>query len=141
MTNVAFEAEDREVPTELNSEETKSWLIQIASSENGSIEELTYYFTSDEKLLEINIEYLNHDTYTDIITFEYGSKESIVGDIFISTDRVRENAGDFGCSFEQELNRVIAHGLLHLLGYGDKTEEEKSHMRSLEDSYLSLRNS
>lgn len=116
----------------------KRGLREIAHKEGKSIEELNYIFTDDESLLEINKAYLNHDTYTDIITFdnsEIGEKE-IEGDIFISIDRINENAEKFKNSFEEELNRVICHGLLHLCGYKDKTDAEKHQMREKENQAM-----
>ena len=114
------------------------WLSELANENNSSIEELNYIFCSDEYLLKINQEYLDHDTYTDIITFDHreDENEAIQSDIFISIDRVKENAQINGVSFDNELSRVMAHGLLHLLGYGDKTEEEIKEMRNAENEAL-----
>jgi rRNA maturation RNase YbeY len=94
-------------------------------------------FCSDEYLLDVNKKYLNHDYYTDIITFDYVEDKIISGDIFISSDRVRENANQFNVSFEMELFRIIIHGILHLLGYKDKTKKDKSLMTEKENFYLS----
>ena len=117
----------------------KSWLKEVAASEKFEIGELTYVFLSDEDLLEMNINYLDHYTYTDIITFDNSEEEDLIeGDIFISIDRVKENAEKFKVSFEQELRRVLAHGLLHLCGYKDKTDEESTKMRQMEDKALDL---
>ena len=138
MECIEFLEKDRFIPSELNLPEIKDWLSSVAKGEGGFISELNFHFTSDDFLFNMNSEYLSHETYTDIITFEYGNKEQIVGDIFISVDRVKENSIAFKSTFKVELLRVIIHGLLHLLGYGDKTESEKKVMRSLEDSYLSL---
>ncbi|HEU5292637.1 MAG TPA: rRNA maturation RNase YbeY, partial [Cyclobacteriaceae bacterium] len=100
---------------------------------------LNYIFCSDEYLKEINIEYLNHKTYTDIITFNYNPGEGeLEGEIYISVDRVRENAKTFKSEFQTELHRVIIHGVLHLIGFNDKSKSEKAVMREKEDSYLSL---
>ncbi|MEO9475411.1 MAG: rRNA maturation RNase YbeY [Cyclobacteriaceae bacterium] len=116
------------------------WLRTVAKKEGNNISSLTYIFCSDEYLLAINKEYLNHNYYTDIITFDNSiSDEGILGDIFISIDRVRENASEFNEPLERELNRVIVHGLLHLCGYKDKTETEQNVMRQREDAYISLR--
>ena len=95
-------------------------------------------FCSDDFLLEINQQFLDHDTLTDIVTFDYTEGTILNGEIYISTDRVGDNAKDFNVTFETELLRVIIHGLLHMCGYGDKTEEEKLQMRSKEDEYLAL---
>jgi len=100
---------------------------------------LNFIFCSDNYLLKINVEHLNHDTYTDIITFDYSKEDRISGDIFISIDRVEENAKSHKTSFENELHRVIIHGVLHLLGYGDKEPGQKAEMRQKEDFCLSLR--
>jgi rRNA maturation RNase YbeY len=99
---------------------------------------LDYIFCDDEYLLKINQDYLDHDTYTDIITFPYGDLNVIAGDIFISVERVKENAVNFRVDFELELKRVMAHGVLHLLGYGDKSEEEVLQMRLKEDEKIKL---
>jgi len=117
-----------------------SWIEQIISSENKQLGDLSFIFCSDEYLHKINMEYLNHDTYTDIITFNYCEGEFISGDIFISIERVEENASKFNIDFDTELSRVLAHGVLHLIGYNDKTDEETLIMRAKEDFYLSLRN-
>ncbi|EAS20670.1 conserved hypothetical protein, UPF0054 family [Flavobacteria bacterium BBFL7] len=114
------------------------WLDAIASSENKSIGDLSYVFCTDEFLLDINQQYLNHDTLTDIITFDYCDDQLIHGEIYISIDRVKENASDFQVTFTEELLRVMAHGLLHLLGYGDKLDEEKVIMRLKEDEKINM---
>ena len=115
----------------------KRWLKELAQNEGFKILELSYIFMDDESLLKINIEYLQHDTYTDIITFDNSEKKGkIEGDIFISVDRVMENASKFKVDFETELLRVLAHGLLHLCGYKDKKDDEVKIMRAKEDFYL-----
>ena len=136
---VTFFAED--IDFELKSAEAVlAWLQQIGASEGSDIEELSYVFCSDSYLLEMNQQYLKHDTYTDVITFDYAEEEGIVeGDIFISVDRVKENAASLQVKFPDELHRVMVHGLLHLLGYSDKTEADQKEMREKEDYYLSLR--
>lgn len=116
---------------------TRTWLKGLAEREGYKIGELNYIFCSDEHLLGVNREYLDHDYYTDIITFDNSEAEdTIEGDIFISIDRVHDNARTLGVSEEQELRRVMAHGLLHLCGYGDKTDEEAVIMRRKEDEAL-----
>lgn len=118
---------------------TTAWLKEVISIEGGSLENLNFIFCSDSYLHSLNEQYLNHTTLTDIITFDNAETEGeIEGDIFISIDRVRENAEKFGVSFENELHRVLVHGVLHLLGYSDKTKAEKSVMRQKEDIHLSL---
>lgn len=122
-----------------NSEQINIWLHKIAKNYHFRIQELTYIFCDDEYLHKINVEYLKHDTYTDIITFDNSEEmQKIEGDIFISIERVKENANLFKVKFEQELWRVIAHGFLHLLGFGDKTEDEQKLMRIKENEAINL---
>jgi rRNA maturation RNase YbeY len=117
----------------------KRWLKNIATKTGFIIKELNYVFCSDEYLYQINLEYLNHETYTDIITFDNSEKEfELSGDIFISIDRVIENAKTHNQETETELSRVLAHGLLHLMGYKDKTKEESTLMRQKEEESISL---
>ncbi len=118
----------------------RTLLKHISETENKKIESLGYVFYSDDELLELNISYLNHNTYTDIITFDLGNtkSEEIIGEIYISRDRVKENANTYGVSFEDELIRVISHGLLHLMGYKDKSTKDASIMREQEERCLSL---
>lgn len=119
----------------------KRWLKGIAGNEGFAIEELNYIFCSDEYLLQINQEYLKHNTYTDIITFDNSDSDKvIISDIFISIDRVKENATKENTAFENELLRVMSHGLLHLMGYKDKKPEDKLKMRDLEDQSIRLFN-
>lgn len=113
------------------------WIHRIAESEDMDIGAVSYIFCDDAYLSALNVEYLDHDTLTDIITFPYSSNP-IEGDIFISIDRVRDNAKDFGVPFEQELRRVIIHGVLHLCGYGDKTDADALIMRGKEDAALAM---
>ncbi|WP_339606559.1 rRNA maturation RNase YbeY [uncultured Roseivirga sp.] len=139
MSNINFFSE--ETPFELKQEEAINlWLQNIAKAENTEIEEISYIFCTDDYLLKINQEYLDHDYYTDIITFDNRDdiNDPIESDIFISIDRVTENAIDQNVPFEVELKRVLAHGLLHLIGYNDKTEDEQQLMREKEEAYLSL---
>lgn len=118
-------------------EKVKAWLIDIARANDQRLSLLNYIFCSDDYLLQINQEYLQHDDYTDIITFDQTEPSGpIEGDIFISVERVRENALTWQSPFETELRRVIAHGLLHLLGFGDKTETEAAQMRQKEEQCL-----
>ena len=116
------------------------WIKNVIRSEGFVLGELNIIFCGDEHLRGINIEYLSHDTYTDIITFDNSDEAgSVEGDIFISIDRVRENSTALFTSFEDELHRVIVHGVLHLMGYKDKTRKEKVEMRQKEEACLSLR--
>lgn len=117
----------------------KQWLKSIALNEGFKIEDLSYIFCTDEYLLNINISFLDHNTYTDIITFDYSASPDspeIEGEIYISIDRVKENAQNLHQSFDNEISRVLAHGILHLCGYKDKTENEETLMRSKEDFYI-----
>lgn len=120
--------------------EIRTWLNSIAKKEKYSILELNYIFCSDEYLLQMNKDFLDHDYYTDIITFDNSEvKGKIEGDIFISIDRVKDNAQQQKSSIKDELHRVLVHGLLHLTGYKDKTSKEQEMMRKKEDASLSLR--
>ncbi len=134
-TGIYFNSE--EIDFELNNEEEViQWLQSLIEQEDKSLRLLNFIFCTDDYLLRINLEYLDHDTLTDIITFPYADPPLIEGDIFISIDRIRENAQLFKVSFEQELHRVMAHGVLHLCGYGDKTDEEVKQMRKKEEDAL-----
>ena len=117
----------------------RSWIAESISKENKIVGNLSYIFCSDKYLLNINKKYLNHDFYTDVISFDYTEEGQISGDIYISLDRVKENAKEFGFSLKNELHRIIIHGLLHLMGYSDKTPSLKAVMKDKEDFYLSLR--
>lgn len=119
----------------------RQWITGAITREGFSrVGELNFVFCSDDYLLEINQTYLKHDTYTDIVTFDSSeSEDTIAGDIFISVDRTQENALAFGVSWRDELHRVIIHGVLHLCGYGDKTDAEQQKMTEMEDHYLAKR--
>jgi rRNA maturation RNase YbeY len=117
----------------------RDWIKEIITGENKLVGDIYYIFTNDENLYRINKQYLNHDTLTDIITFPFSENENVVsGEIYISVERVDENSKLQNVEFENELSRVLAHGVLHLLGYDDRTEEEKAVMRQKEDYYISL---
>jgi probable rRNA maturation factor len=123
-----------------NEASSKAWIELVLQQEGYEAENINYIFCSDNHLLELNKEYLNHDTLTDIITFEHSEKgKNLAADIFISIDRVRENAASLKKDFANELHRVIIHGLLHLFGLKDMTVAEKQEMREKEDACLSLR--
>ena len=115
-----------------------SWLNKLVERHEKKIGELNYIFCSDDYLLKMNQEHLNHDYFTDIITFDYCEKDTVSGDLFISIERTKENAKTFGTTQINELNRVIAHGLLHLLGFKDKTAEDIAEMRIMEEEALSM---
>ena len=114
------------------------WLSKVISSEIKNEGEINYIFCDDDYLLEINQQYLNHDTLTDIISFDYSIGNELHGDIFISVERVRENALDFKVSFDDELKRVMAHGLLHYCGYKDKSEQDECIMRDKEEEKMQM---
>ena len=115
------------------------WLRMVAESEIRRVGDLSIIFCSDNYILDVNMRYLQHDYFTDIITFDYCEGNVLSGDLFISVDSVRENASFYGVEFADELNRVIVHGLLHLIGYDDHTEEDIAVMRAKENYYLSQR--
>jgi rRNA maturation RNase YbeY len=128
-----------EVEFQLHSEEkTSEWLSRAIQLENCKEGDINYIFCDDDYLHHLNVEFLNHDTYTDIISFDYTVGKELHGDVFISIDRVKENAENFNQTFEDELRRVMVHGILHYCGYKDKSEEEAKIMRDKENHYLSL---
>ena len=115
-----------------------SWIETIVESENKILGEISYIFCDDEYLHSINMQYLNHDTLTDIISFDYTEGDIISGDIFVSIERVVDNAKDFNVSFDEELKRVLAHGVLHYCGYKDKSDEDALLMRTKEEEKIKL---
>lgn len=121
-------------------EKVKQWIAEVIQRRGKAIGNVNYLFCDDEYLLDVNQRYLNHDTFTDIITFDYVAGGLISGDILISTERVGENAEKFGVPFEHELHRVVIHGVLHLLGQGDKSDAEAAEMRRQEEEALALWN-
>jgi rRNA maturation RNase YbeY len=116
----------------------EEWITRIIASEDKKEGEISYVFCDDEYLLQMNIQYLDHDTLTDIISFDYTVGREISGDIFISIERVRENAEEFGFPFDEELKRVMAHGILHYCGYRDKSEEDEALMRKKEEEKIAM---
>lgn len=116
----------------------EAWILQIIEREGHTLGEVTYVFCDDPQLHKINLEYLHHDTFTDIISFDYTVGKQINSEIFISTDRVKENAITFGVPFEKELLRVLIHGIFHCIGYKDGTALEKEKMRQKEDEAITL---
>ncbi len=129
--DISFQLEDEN--------KIRSWILAVITAEKQAVENINYIFCSDEYLLEINKKHLNHDYYTDIISFPF-SKDPIEGDIFISIDRIKDNAQNLEIEFTKELARVLVHGVLHFLGFGDKSSEEILIMRSKEDKYIDLLN-
>ncbi len=116
-----------------------SWLKMVAGSEIRRLGDISIIFCSDNYILDVNMKYLSHDYFTDIITFDYCEGKTLSGDLFISIDSVRENASFYGSEFSDELNRVIVHGLLHLIGYDDHNENDRKIMREKENYYLEIR--
>ena len=125
--------------SEIIEENIKPWIEKIIITEEKRLGEINYILCDDEYLLKINQDYLQHDYYTDIITFDSVRGEAISGEIFVSLQRIKDNASLISKNYEEEKKRVIAHGILHLCGYKDKTEEEQKTMRAKEDFYLSLK--
>lgn len=128
-----------ETDFKLNNEKgTASWIASVVVKESCKEGDINYIFCDDKYLHKLNLEFLKHDTLTDIISFDYSVGKELHGDIFISIDRVKENAEKFNVDFVEELHRVIIHGILHYCGYKDKTESDKKEMRNKENTYLSL---
>ncbi|MGE0078388.1 MAG: rRNA maturation RNase YbeY [Bacteroidales bacterium] len=121
-----------------NKTKIKNWIKTVIAHYNKDLGDINYIFCSDSYILELNQQYLDHNYYTDIITFDYCENSFISGDIFISIDTVKSNSESFNTSFDHELLRVIIHGILHLIGFTDKTDEDQIKMRSLEDHAISL---
>lgn len=121
-----------------NEEQYEDWISRIIESEGFDEGEINYIFCDDEYLHKINIEYLDHDTLTDIISFDYTVGNLIQGDIFVSVERVKDNANDFNVSFEEELKRVLSHGVLHYCGYKDKSPKDEALMRSKEEEKMQM---
>ncbi len=121
-----------------NETQLNNWISKTITSEGFELGDLVYVFCDDEYLHKLNVDFLNHDTLTDILSFDYGMGKQINGEIYISVERVADNAKDFEADFINELHRVIIHGILHFCGYKDKTEEEEQRMRQKEDEALML---
>ena len=121
-----------------NEAQYEDWISRIIESEGFDEGEINYIFCDDEYLHKINVEYLNHDTLTDIISFDYTVGNLIQGDIFVSVERVKDNANDFNVSFDEELKRVLSHGVLHYCGYKDKSPEDEALMRSKEEEKMQM---
>ena len=137
---IRFSTLDVEMPP-IEPQKVRDWIGQVAENHGKWVGELYYYFCSDEKLLEINRERLGHDFYTDIVTFPLTDCETVLSSEFcISVERIKENAVTFGRSYESELHRVIIHGVLHLIGFDDHSEEEEQTMREKEEEALGMRN-
>ena len=135
---ITYQTEDMRMPA-IRKRETSEWIKAVAATYNKKVGEVAYIFCSDEKILEVNRQYLEHDYYTDIITFDYTEGNRISGDLFISLDTVRTNAEQFGQAYERELYRVIIHGILHLCGINDKGPGERELMEAAENRALAMR--
>ena len=134
---IAFTTDHIEMPA-LDERKASRWIKAVAADYGFSVGNITYIFCSDERELEVNRQFLGHDYYTDVITFDYTAGQTLNGDIFISLDTVRTNAEMVGASFENELRRIIIHGVLHLTGQGDKTPETKAQMTAKEEHALAM---
>lgn len=137
--SINFFNEDVDLP-KIKKRNTVAWIKQVIDEHCKKVGDVSFIFCSDTYLLDVNKQYLDHDYFTDVITFDYVEGDVVSCDIFISVDRVEENAKSFSTSFSNELNRVIIHGILHLLGYNDKTDTDKLIMTGKEDLYLNLLN-
>ena len=134
---IAYETEGVKMPS-IKKREISNWVKEVASSYHKKVGDITYIFCSDEKILEVNNQYLQHDYYTDIITFDYGEDDIISGDLFISLDTVRSNSEQFETDYKEELHRIIIHGILHLCGINDKSPDERAYMTECENKALQL---
>lgn len=134
---ISFHSENVDFPA-IKKRDTANWIKAVAKKHDRQVGEISYLFCDDKKILEINRQYLQHDFYTDIITFDYSEKKTISGDITISLDTVRSNSQQYQTEYVEELNRVIIHGILHLCGLDDHTDIEKKTMREAENSALLL---
>lgn len=135
---ISYQTDGTKMP-DIKKRETSAWIKKVAATYGKKCGDIAYIFCNDEKILEVNKEYLQHDYYTDIITFDYSEADSISGDLFISLDTVRSNSEQLGVGYEQELHRVIIHGILHLCGINDKGEGEREIMEAAENNALSMR--
>lgn len=135
---ILYLSEDIEMP-DINQEETTAWIKKVANNYNKYIGEISYIFCSDSRILEVNRQYLQHDYYTDIITFDYCKGNRLAGDIFISLDTVKSNSESFHTLYSDELNRTIIHGILHLCGINDKGPGEREIMEAAENKALRIR--
>ena len=132
---ITYSTENVKMPA-IRRRDTSAWIRRVAATYHKKVGEVGYLFCDDEHILQVNREYLGHDYYTDIITFDYTAGQTLNGDIFISLDTVRSNAEQLGIGFEDELRRILIHGVLHLTGQGDKTPETKAQMTEKEEKAL-----
>lgn len=136
---ITYSSENVKFPN-IKRRETTAWIRRVAATYGKKVGEVGYLFCDDEHILEVNREYLQHDYYTDIITFDYSEKKTISGDLYISLDTIFTNADKFGRPYDEELHRVIIHGILHLCGINDKGPGERAIMEAAEDKALAMRN-
>lgn len=136
---ISYNVDDVRMP-KFGHRAVSEWIKRVAAGYGFKVGEVAYIFCSDPKILEVNKEYLGHDYFTDIITFDYTEEEKIGGDVFISVDTVKKNAEEYGVSFENELMRVMIHGVLHLTGQGDKTKAQFKEMKEKENKALAMLN-
>lgn len=134
---ITFQTQDTEMPA-LDERKVSRWIKAVAAEYGFAVGNVNYIFCSDERELEVNRQFLGHDYYTDVITFDYSTDSTLNGDIFISLDTIRSNAEMVGCTFEKELLRILIHGVLHLTGQGDKTPETKAQMTAKEEHALAM---
>lgn len=134
---ISFTADKVSVPV-LDQARVTRWITRVAAGYGFGVGEITYIFCSDERILEVNRQFLGHDYYTDVITFDYSTRTRVAGDIYISLDTVRSNSEQVGVAFEQELLRILIHGVLHLTGQADKTPETKAVMTAKEEAALAI---
>lgn len=137
-SEILFFNEQCDIPAFFSKEETIKWLVVVAKNYSCKIGTISFIFCNDDYILDLNRKYLSHDYYTDVITFDYRKENILSGDVFISLDTVRSNAEDFNTTFDCELNRVIVHSVLHLIGFKDKSEEDAMIMRENENRCLEL---
>ena len=135
---INFQAEDIDFPKIIKKRETANWIKSVAGNHGKKVKDISYIFCSDDKILKINQQYLKHDFYTDIITFDYSEDDTISGDIFISLDTVLSNSQKYQTLYNEELHRVIIHGILHLCGVNDKNDADAKLMRKEEDNALQM---
>ena len=135
---ISYQTDGVKMPA-IKRRENSAWVKRVAATYGKKVGDVAYIFVNDDKILEVNRQYLQHDYYTDIITFDYSEGDVISGDLFISLDTVRTNAEQVGATYEQELNRVIIHGILHLCGINDKGPGEREIMEAAENKALSIR--
>ncbi|MDR2949436.1 MAG: rRNA maturation RNase YbeY [Prevotella sp.] len=134
---ILYQAEEVKLPS-IKKRETSNWIKSVAASYNKKVGDIAFIFCSDKKILEVNNQYLQHDYYTDIITFDYSENDTISGDIFISLDTVKSNSEQFKTLYNEELHRIIIHGILHLCGINDKGPGEREHMTECENKALKM---